>query len=177
MHRLVVHAALVALVACGASTRETPRQITPAPAAPRSPDPVEPIPREELRLSHVPSGDEIAILARGRWIGRTYDYDGDSEDFAGEAGEGTREVLELAPLGRLRRGDCVGSWEIVPGGGGESFTAESGAELWLTLDGGCPDEQVRMRVFHVHRLDDGMLVLIDGSTANVIGYRRARRAR
>lgn len=125
-------------------------------------------------MSRLPLGDEIATIAQGRWVGRSYDYDGDSEDFAGEAGEGERDVLELGPLGRFRRGSCIGSWMVVPGGGDEAFTAESGAELSLTLEGGCPEVQVRRRVYKVRRLDDGMLVLIDGATAGVLGYRRAR---
>jgi hypothetical protein len=112
------------------------------------------------------SDPELGRLLVGRWDGKSYGYDGDSPTFEGEEGDSPHKRLELSPSGEyVVTGEC-------PSAGRYDIKREDGNVI-LTIEKrqSCAPG-AKTLVYYVHHLDDDILVLIDGSTANVVAFRR-----
>lgn len=125
------------------------------------------IPREKMRSRSIPSDDaELLRLLAGYWEGKKYDYNGDTPGFEGEEGDAPRETLELR-AGRFKRlAECSSL--------GRFAIEHQDADVVLTLnkEASCLGNGPLVAVYYIHHLDPDILVLIDGSTANVLAYRR-----
>jgi len=132
-------------------------------------DPFDAIPREQMRVRAVPADDaEVLRLLAGRWNGKKYGYSGDSPDFEGEEGDAPRETLELGSQGVFSLyAECSsrGHYELEHEG--------SDVLLTLTKDASCSPGGAKKGVYYLHHVDGDIVVLIDGSTAEVVAFRRA----
>lgn len=168
---------LAALAGCAASPSPAPppASITAAPAD-GPPEPFAGITRAELASSVVPGSlDEARRLLVGRWHGHWYE-----EETSGAAGADARreEILDLRADGMYTRH----AERCRPSGryGRYSVDRDPDETLVLELAPGhtcsgrpaCGDECTGSLPKYLRRLDAGLLVLVDGMTGAVWGYRR-----
>jgi hypothetical protein len=146
----------------------------PAPArpienvAPGAPRPVV-IPREDIARHVVPSTlDAVRELLAGRWDGRSYDYDA-GQGFSGVAGDSPRHVLVFGRDGTYR-------WHLACEHGGNYLVTRERDDVVVYRDRRytCHGPDHDTYPSYVHRLDDELLVLIDGMSGGVSAYRRIR---
>lgn len=186
-HRLAPVVTLASLLGCGASPAVPPanNSVARAPEPRTSPGCTlvaanEPLSREELELKAAPEPvEEARALLVGTWDGYHFMLDN-------ELGHSSAPPR---PDGFIT--GCFASGRVTlpheatkPGCGPRTRTytlvrePDGGNALTLYVErrGGCPNDagfhQPYRSPYYVHRLDDKVLVLIDGVTGGVTGYRR-----
>lgn len=185
---MVGRCAVLVLAACGSGAPSLPTN-TAIGAANTSPvtnctQPTrarEPLPRVELELRATP-GDIDTLRARlpGVWDGHAFDIDGELGQPGVTPRAGDAEVACFDPSGTLEYVRTSADSTCSPRTRRYSLERDddTGGELVLRVDvgGGCPGdagyETPYRRLYDVSRLDDRVLVLVDGSTAAVTAYRR-----
>lgn len=163
-----------------AATRTVESQCT------RRVTPTEPLSRKELEHEAAPSDAAAAHdQLLGVWDGHAFSLDGElGEPGRDPEAEDVRTVCFDAG-GRLtspesREVEPAPRPGCVPRSRTYSVRREEEAGNLLVLEvrltGGCPGDagytEPYLSLYYVHRLDDRFLVLIDGVTAEVSGYRR-----
>ncbi len=168
------------------TVERTPRRAANTTICKSSPTGVEPITAAELERAVTPPDDAAArTLLLGPWTGHAFALDGPigqpgSNPEPGTADarcfdvDGHASVRADADHSARDGGDCKPrsrTYRI-------RRDEEAGDELVLEerLSGGCPDDagydRPYVHPYYVSRLDERFLVLVDGVTGNVTGYRR-----
>lgn len=168
---------LAVLAGCAASPSPAPppASITAAPAE-GPPEPFPAVTRAELASSVVPGSEaEARRLLVGRWHGHLYE-----EESSGTAGADARveEILDLRADGTYTRRAA----RCRPSGRYGHYSVDRDADETLVLElapghtcsgrPACADECSATHPKDLRRLDGGLLVLVDGMTGAVWGYRR-----
>jgi hypothetical protein len=198
---LIPRLCAIGVTACGGATSQperpsiantaegTPRRAVDARICTSLPSEVEPIAVAELEREVTPRDTPTArTLLLGPWTGHTFLLDGELGQPGSQPQRSDYEAWCFDVDGRVSKGPIPRGTDDMPDDAPEckprsrSYAIrrddEAGGLLVLeeTMRGGCPDSagfyEPYVHPYQVSRLDEQFLVLIDGVTGRVGGYRR-----